>query len=67
MKERAYETNHSTAKEAAELARNANVGKLILTHFSARYKDESVLLDEAKKIHKSTIAAKDLLEIEIQR
>ena len=67
MKERARETNHSTAKEAAELANNANVGNLILTHFSARYKDESVLLHEAKKIHESTIAAKDLMEIEIQR
>ena len=33
MKERAHETNHSTAKEAAELANNAKVGKLILTHF----------------------------------
>jgi ribonuclease Z len=34
-----------------------------LTHFSARYKDESVLLDEAKTIHDNVIAAKDLLEI----
>jgi ribonuclease Z len=39
---------------------------LILTHFSARYNDESVLLEEAKKIHSSVIAARDLLEIEIK-
>ena len=65
LKNRAIETNHSTAKEAAELARKANVKNLILTHFSARYNDESVLLNEAKQVHKSTIAAKDLLEIEI--
>ena len=65
LKERAIETNHSTAKEAAELAKKANVKNLILTHFSARYNDESVLLNEAKQIHKSVIAAKDLLEIEI--
>jgi ribonuclease Z len=65
LKERAIETNHSTAKEAAELAKNANVKNLILTHFSARYNDESLLLNEAKQIHKSVIAAKDLLEIEI--
>jgi ribonuclease Z len=65
LKNRAIETNHSTAKETAELARKANVKNLILTHFSARYNDESVLLNEAKQVHESTIAAKDLLEIEI--
>jgi len=65
LRDRAIETNHSTAKEAAELAKTANVKNLILTHFSARYNDESVLLDEAKRIHESVIAAKDLLEIEI--
>ena len=65
LQDRAIETNHSTAREAAELAKNANVKNLILTHFSARYSDESVLLNEAKEIHQSTLAAKDLLEIEI--
>jgi len=65
LKERAVETNHSTANEAANLAKNCNVKNLILTHFSARYSDESVLLNEAKQIHESVIAAKDLLEIEI--
>ncbi|MDX1533725.1 MAG: ribonuclease Z, partial [Nitrosopumilaceae archaeon] len=63
--DKARETHHSTAIEAAQLAKNANVSNLILTHFSARYKDESVLLEEAKSIHNSVIAAKDLLEIEI--
>lgn len=48
------------------LANNANVGNLILTHFSARYKNEGELLAEAKTIHGSVIAAKDLLEIEIK-
>ena len=66
LQEKAVETHHSTAKEAALLAKNANVSNLILTHFSARYNDESVLLDEAKKIHNSVIAARDLLEIEIK-
>ena len=56
LKEKAVEANHSTAKEAAELAEKANVSTLILTHFSARYNDESVLLEEAKKIHDNTIA-----------
>jgi len=66
LKDKAIETHHSTAKEAATLAKNANVENLILTHFSARYKDESVLVDEAKTIHNSVIGAKDLLEIEIK-
>ena len=66
LKDKAIETHHSTAKEAATLAKNANVENLILTHFSARYKDESVLVDEAKTIHGSVIGAKDLLEIEIK-
>ena len=66
LKDKAIETYHSTAKEAATLAKNSNVENLILTHFSARYKDESVLVDEAKTIHGSVIGAKDLLEIEIK-
>ena len=66
LKEKALETFHSTAKEAAELAKKANVTNLILTHFSARYKNEQVLVDEARKIHYSVIAAKDLLELEIK-
>jgi len=66
LHEKAVETYHSTAKEAATLAKNANIKNLILTHFSARYKDESVLVEEAKTIHSSVIGAKDLLEIEIK-
>jgi len=66
LKDKAIETHHSTSKEVATLAKNANVTNLILTHFSARYQDESVLADEAKTIHDSVIAAKDLLEIEIK-
>ena len=65
LQDRAVETNHSTAKETAELAKKANVKNLILTHFSARYSDESVLLNEAKEIHESTIASKDLSLIHI--
>ncbi len=66
LKDKAEETSHSTATEAATLAKNANVKNLILTHFSARYSDEKILEEEARKIHDSVIAAKDLLEIEIK-
>ena len=66
LKDKAQETFHSTAKEAAILAKNADVLNLILTHFSARYSDESSLVDEAKTIHPNVIAAKELLEIVIK-
>ncbi|MFB5621625.1 MAG: ribonuclease Z [Candidatus Nitrosomaritimum yanchengensis] len=66
MKDKAIETHHSTAKQAATLGKKANVKNLVLTHFSARYKDEKQHLEEAKKIHDSVITARDLLEIEIK-
>jgi ribonuclease Z len=65
LREKAIETFHSTAKEAANLAKNANVTNLVLSHFSSRYTDESILLEETKEIHESVITAKDLLKIEI--
>lgn len=65
-KDRAQETCHSTAKQAATLGKNSKVKNLVLTHFSARYKNEEGHLKEAKEIHDSVITAKDLLEIEIR-
>ncbi len=65
MKEFAKEFGHMTASQAAALAKKANVKKLIITHFSNRYKDTNILLKEAKKVFANTIAAKDLMEVEI--
>lgn len=65
-KQKALDTCHSTAEQAAILAKNSKVKNLILTHFSARYKDELGHLKEAQKIHHSVITAQDLLEIEIK-
>jgi len=65
-KQKALETCHSTAKQAATLGKNAKVKNLVLTHFSARYKNEIGHLNEAMEIHNSVITAKDLLEIEIK-
>jgi ribonuclease Z len=61
----AKERFHSTASEAALLADRAGVKKLLLTHFSARYKDTNQLVGEASLIHKDVEAAEDLKVIEI--
>ena len=50
LKERARQTMHSTAKEAATIASKAQVGKLIIGHYSQRYFDLSPLLDEAQAV-----------------
>ena len=62
----AVETKHSTTKEAAGLAKNACVKKLILTHISSRYSENTKqLLDDAKDVFQNVIIAKEFMEIEI--
>lgn len=57
MEERAAATFHSTTAQAAEIARRAGVRRLIIGHFSARYRDLSPLLEETRRIFKrSTLA-----------
>ncbi|RNJ80053.1 MAG: ribonuclease Z [Nitrosopumilus sp. B06] len=63
---KAQETLHSTARQAAMLAKKAGVKSLVLTHFSSRYKDESGHLREAREVFDSVTAARDLLEMEIR-
>lgn len=58
---RAKETFHTTASQAAELAKNAGVKKLLIGHFSARYEDESALLQEASAVFPDTQLAKETL------
>lgn len=54
MASKAKETMHSTAAEAAEIAKKAGVGRLLLGHFSSRFKSVDVLLQEAKAIFPNT-------------
>jgi ribonuclease Z len=63
--ERAKKDGHSTFSQAAEVAVRARVKRLILTHISSRYSDVALLLEAALKIFPNTMAAKDLLEIEV--
>jgi ribonuclease Z len=60
FKNLAKEYKHLTAEEAALIAKKANVKKLILTHFSQRYKDVKKIKKEASKIFKNVSCSKDL-------
>jgi ribonuclease Z len=55
--ERAKETFHSTARQAATIAKKADVGQLVIGHFSIRYKDLNPLLQEARETFKNTVLA----------
>lgn len=57
--DRAKKTFHSTAKQAASIAVDSGAKQLILGHFSARYKDASVHLKEAKEVYDNTICVED--------
>ena len=54
LRERATQTHHSTARQAAELARAAQVGKLLIGHFSSRYKQLATHLHEAQAVFPNT-------------
>lgn len=58
-KARAKQTMHSTALQAAKIAQAAQVKKLVIGHFSARYTDLNLLLEEAKSIFPETVLAEE--------
>lgn len=61
----ANKTFHSTAQEAGEMARLADAKRLMIGHISSRYKDENIVLDEAKKIFPNTILANEGLCVNV--
>lgn len=70
QRDRALPRFHSTARQSAEAAARAGVGRLILTHFSSRYEagtGETLedLLVEARAVFPQTILAEDLLSVEL--
>jgi ribonuclease Z len=65
--ENAKQYKHSTAKQAATIAKLANVRKLIIGHFSTRYYNAKPFLSQAKEIFPETILAYDGLTIEIDK
>jgi ribonuclease Z len=56
---------HLTARQAAQIALDADARQLVVTHFSQRYDDVSRLLDEAQAVFPNTIAAHDLLRVPV--
>lgn len=56
---------HSTSQQAAMVARDAHVGKLLLGHFSARYDNEANILREARKIFPNTMLAREGLVVSV--
>ena len=62
---RSKQTEHSTARQAGEIALKANVKKLIIGHYSARYNNQQNLLKEAQAVFENTVLGEDLTTYEI--
>jgi len=63
LKDKAVETGHCTAQEAAIVAKTANAQRLVIGHFSARYTNPFILLKEAKQVFDETWIATELRPI----
>lgn len=62
---RAEQTHHSTARQAAEMAKAAGAKQLLIGHYSKRYTDSTVLLNEARAVFPDTLAANEGLCIQV--
>ncbi len=56
---------HLTAADAGRVARDAGARRLVITHFSQRYPDVRVLVDEAAAVFPDVVAAEDLLRVPV--
>ena len=64
-KERAAQTYHSTARQAAQVASEAGVKRLLIGHYSSRYETPEVLLNEARELFPETICANEGMVVSI--
>ena len=63
--QRAVDNAHSTSVEAAEIAKEAEVKELVLTHISTRYTSDENIKSEAQKVFKNTKVARDYMKIDL--
>lgn len=63
--EKAEDRYHSTALEAAQIAKKAEAKKLVLTHYSRKLKSPQTLVKEAKKVFQNSAAGKDLMVLKV--
>jgi ribonuclease Z len=61
----ARRSHHLTAAQAGRIAAEAGARRLVISHFSQRYPDETVLLDEARAEFEDVIAARDFLRVSV--
>jgi ribonuclease Z len=66
LSKRAEETFHSTAEQAALVAKSCNAEQLVIGHFSARYKDTDYLLEEATAVFPNTVIADEGMVIRVE-
>src|SRR5881396_1785148 len=65
LEEKANRYGHSSSRQAAETAKEAGVGLLVLTHLSPRYEDPASILNDAKKVFENVRVAEDFLEVDV--
>jgi ribonuclease Z len=65
LEEKANRYGHSTARQAALVAKDAGVRSLVLTHVSPRYEDSEPILKDAKPVFDNTVLADDFLQVEV--
>ncbi|MBR9690617.1 ribonuclease Z [Candidatus Woesearchaeota archaeon] len=65
LEDKAEQYKHMTAQQAGLIASRNYVSKLVLFHYSQRYKDTTVLLEDAKSVFENTVAAHDFMKIKM--
>ncbi len=65
LEEKANRYGHSSSRQAAQVAREADVGLLVLTHVSPRYEDTATIFNDAKAVFDRVILAEDFAEIQV--